>query len=222
MATDTFGSSELVDQDDFLDVSGPDWGYVICIDSNDIPHVSWTGYDKEVTDERFGRLMYSNKIGGSWISPDPIVVFQSQEGNPLVAPYDIMCTTPNNAIGAERPIIAWTQREHPKDDPVEPQLRFISYGNALDATTFTDSNDLQIGITSMSILDSGKIIAISTTGPLIQSFEHDPTDIWTTWTATTLPDHSTSSPQATLATSKSFGEFIFLLDHLVLTPRCSI
>jgi len=189
-STELFGTPETIVDDDELEVLSFH-GLVICVDSNDDPHVAYETYRTSgggPNEVRNCQIMYTNKIGGSWKTP-VIVAFTDAPGSTTDSrgnPFDIVCTPPTAAIGTEVPIIAYFLEEGGGG--------FINHrlvhGNVLDATSFvTSAQSLStLSINSITVTDSNRIIVQSANSTTVTAFEHDPADDWDTWQSTLMPD----------------------------------
>jgi len=190
-STDTWsGTIETVR---LLTSSISDEGTDIAIDSNDIPHVTFID-GLGATDKQ---IMYSNRIGGSFKTP---VQVDSTTNN--YRPPSIIIGIPTNAIGADRPIIAYNERTVGEV--------FVRHGDALDATSFASvfsvTSNVETNTSAMIAGDENNFVHLCYNHLVngIQYQTHDPADVWGTWSAQTLID---STINYTLLSIATFGGF---------------
>ncbi len=159
----------------------------IAIDSNDDPHVIWSENIFTATSSSF--LRYNNKIGGTWNATVGAVSI----GDDFFTGSGIMIGDPLSAVGADRPIIVTGE------GIVSGVLSAInvSYGNALNATSFITENDITdalgsginihdgfVGENISAAIDSNDKITIAFVELSTQDLmivEHLHANAWATW-----------------------------------------
>ncbi len=187
----------------------------IAIDANDDPHVIWTeiffsaGTPSDL-------IRYNNKIGGTWSTK--ITVNNATNDNWSGA--DIMIGDPLSAVGADRPIIVSSRDLSGVLGTID-----ISYGNALNATGFTEAPDITdafgvgVSVHGTGFLGNNVSVAIDSNDKITIAFvehttkdlmviEHLHADSWTTWQTPVDVDDSTDYEFPSIAID---GTNIFIL-----------
>jgi hypothetical protein len=185
-STDTFGTPSSVAS---LDNDGGAGFYNqlgIAIDANDDPHVFWKDAFTSMgsTDNT---TWYSNKTSGSWSSR----VSVSTGGTSSHTGINIIIGEPTSSIGEDRPIICLMRNG--RIDAL--------YGTALNATAFTEQQDVSGSISpsqvatnaSMAIDSNGRITIafIENTSNDLMIVEHLASSAWSSWETPIDVDTST-------------------------------
>ena len=209
--TDTWGTVEDVaslDNDSTFTE-----GLGIAIDVNNDPHVVWKD---ALTDmgNTIHTWWYANKISG-WSTR--LATKLSESGNNLAGfACDIMIANPTAAVGADRPIIAIGLATGVSD-----QIN-VRYGNALNATGWTEELDVTGAIVagsgsfpriSMAIDSAGKItIPFNETGTDdLMVVEHLASELWSSWATPIDVDAGDGYRDPSIATI-GLNKFIFAED----------
>lgn len=176
-STDTFGTPETIatlDNDaTFIQTLG------MTIDAGDKPHAFWRDSLTDMGTTTYFNY-YSNKTSGSWRSK----VTVSSATTDTVLANDIMIADPLSSVNADRPIIVVL------DISSNRQLNAY-YGDALDATSFTEELDIT-GSISLRVIDGRVSMAIDSNEKIVIAFveftsldlmivEHLNASAWTSW-----------------------------------------
>jgi len=189
----------------------------IAIDANDDPHVIWSENIFIATSNSL--LRYNNKIGGTWNATVGAVGI----GDDFFTGSGIMIGDPLSAVGADRPIIV------NGEGIVSGVISTInvSYGNALNATSFITENDILDGLGAginvhdgflgeniSAAIDSNDKITIAfcelTTQDLM-IVEHLHANAWATW-QTPVDVNTSSNYEFPSIAIDGTNRFIFVKD----------
>ena len=190
----------------------------MAVDTNDDPHVIWS---ECVFNAGMGTcsIRYNNKIGGTWNSS---VSVNAVTGNRFSG-ADIMIGDPLSAVCADRPIVASSRDICGLFGSLD-----VSYGNALNATSFIEEADITdtfgcgvslhgCGFNGNDIsaaIDSNKKITIAFVEHTTQDLmviEHLHADAWTTWQTEVDVDISTNYEFPSIAIDGT-DRYIFVKD----------
>ncbi|KKL67786.1 hypothetical protein LCGC14_2131500, partial [marine sediment metagenome] len=177
----------------------------IAIDANDIPHVAWTELITNMG-TAFQTLFYTNRIGGSWLTP---VEIDGRSSSIRIERYEI--TFANNSSSVIVPQISANDRTN--------QTLKAYLGNALDASSFTiftvessQRSFMKPSIACSSDRSKTYITSVDINSDL-RIHEHDNTSSWTTgWTSTTIDSTKNYLAVTGLAIKGDDDRYVFAAD----------
>ena len=186
---DTFGTAEAVATLD-NDGSAVYTGFAITLDANDDPHVLWRDALTDMGSTTYTNW-YSNKTDTSWrtrVSVNGTTNNDNKAG-------DIIIGDPLSSVNADRPIIIV------KTSPNTQMNAY--YGDALDATAFTEETDITGSITVQGFTNFDCSLAIDSNEKIIIAFgenssndlmivEHLNASAWSSWDTPVDVDTSTN------------------------------
>jgi hypothetical protein len=206
-STDTFGTPETIQNlDASLNQLAISENMGIAVDSNDDPHVIWKDVDTDMGADIYTNY-YSNKTAASWRTRVAIV---TGIGTDAIIAYDIMIADPLSSVNADRPIIVMR-------DSVANTID-VSYGDALDATSFTTELDVTgaivvggAGNISFAIDSNEKITLafVEDTSRDLMIVEHLNASAWTSWETPVDVDGSFNYTNPSIAISCGTDRYIF-------------
>ncbi|HEC65436.1 MAG TPA: hypothetical protein ENI23_09085 [bacterium] len=185
--------------------TGSNMGIDVAVDANDIPHVA---YQELITNmgTAFQTLFYTNRIGGSWLTP---VEIDGRSSSIRIERYEI--TFANNSSSVIVPQISANDRTN--------QTLKAYLGNALDASSFTiftvessQRSFMKPSIACSSDRSKTYITSVDINSDL-RIHEHDNTSSWTTgWTSTTIDSTKNYLAVTGLAIKGDDDRYVFAAD----------
>jgi len=186
----------------------------IAIDANDDPHVVWSEFSTQAQ-FTIDNIRYNNRIGGTWSCTRNVNAVSCDRFSGV----SLMIGDPLSAVGADRPIISASKEFAFAFGQID-----ASYGDALDACSFTTEADITGAICvfgasfqgehiGMAIDSNDKITIafIERTTKDLMVVEHLHANSWATWETPVDVDTSTDYERPTI-TIVCTDRFIFVED----------